>query len=104
MPFELISRKLENGMTTEQAIIHIQEMVSESLAAKGLQSQKLTEDTLLLGGTLNIDSLDLAGIVVGLTEITKRDPFQEGFIEFRTVGELASLYAGYESKVNTSAS
>jgi acyl carrier protein len=42
---------------------------------------------------LGIDSLDLATIVVQLTEATGEDPFQGGFIEFRTVGELTRLYS-----------
>jgi acyl carrier protein len=55
-------------MNVEQGIEQIQTMVSEALTAKGLPTQKLTEDTVLLGGGVNIDSLDLAGIVVTLTE------------------------------------
>jgi|HubBroStandDraft_2_1064218.scaffolds.fasta_scaffold310862_2 hypothetical protein len=90
-------------MNVEQGIEQIQTMVSEALTAKGLPTQKLTEDTVLLGGGVNIDSLDLAGIVVTLTEITQRDPFQDGFIEFRTVGELAKLYAECGDKVGVSA-
>jgi acyl carrier protein len=80
-------------MNTEQAKEYIQKMVSDALKAKGLTPQPLTEQTLLLGGPLAIDSLDLAAIVVNLTEISKKDPFANGFIEFRTVGELAKLYA-----------
>ena len=53
----------------------------------------MADDTLLLGGRLGIDSLDLAAIVVNLSEIAQNDPFANGFIEFRTVGELARLYA-----------
>ena len=80
-------------MNCEQAKEQIQQLVSEALAAKGLNAQQLTEDTLLLGGTLSIDSLDLAGIVVNLSELAQKDPCADGFIEFRTVGELARLYA-----------
>lgn len=80
-------------MNTEQVREHIERLVSEALAAKGVKAQPLTEATLLLGGTLSIDSLDLAAIVVNLSEISRKDPFAEGFIEFRTVGELAQLYA-----------
>jgi acyl carrier protein len=80
-------------MNVEQAKEHIQRLVTEALTAKGLAAQRLTEQTLLLGGTLSIDSLDLAGIVVNLSEIAQKDPFADGFIEFRTVGELARLYA-----------
>lgn len=80
-------------MNIEQLGQQIQRLVSEALAAKGFPSEQLTEQTLLLGGNLSIDSLDLAAIVVGLSELTQKDPFADGFIEFRTVGELAKLYA-----------
>jgi len=42
---------------------------------------------------LPIDSLDLAQIVLDLQSLTGRDPFEAGFIEFRTAGELASLFS-----------
>jgi acyl carrier protein len=48
---------------------------------------------LLLGGGLPIDSLDLAGLVVELELATGLDPFKDGFVEFRTAGELADLYS-----------
>jgi acyl carrier protein len=80
-------------MDVGQVSEHIQKLVSEALVARGLQSTIVTDDTLLLGGELGIDSLDLAAIVVNLSAIAQRDPFADGFIEFRTVGELARLYA-----------
>jgi len=79
-------------MDVEQAKQQIQRLVSEALAVKGCAPQSLNENTVLLGGTLGIDSLDLAGIVVNLAEISQKDPFADGFVEFRTVGELARLY------------
>lgn len=80
-------------MDVAQVREQIQNLVSEALVAKGLQSETVTDDTLLLGGELGIDSLDLAAIVVNLSGIAGKDPFAQGFIEFRTVGELARLYA-----------
>lgn len=80
-------------MNTNQIQGKIQELVTQALSAKGLPAERLSEQTLLLGGTLGIDSLDLAAIVVSLSEVTRKDPFAEGFIDFRTVGELAKLYA-----------
>lgn len=80
-------------MNAQQAQEQIKKLVSDALIAKGLGPQPVTEQTLLLGGALGIDSLDLAGIVVNLSEISRKDPFADGFIEFRTVGELARLYA-----------
>lgn len=81
-------------MNAEHVKEQIQTLVGEALAAKGMSAEPLTEDTPLLGGTLSIDSLDLAAIVVNLSEIAQKDPFAAGFVEFRTVGELARLYAG----------
>jgi acyl carrier protein len=59
---------------------------------KKLSVQPIGEETVLLGSDLGIDSLDLAAIVVELSETTGTDPFQNGFVEFRTVGELSDLY------------
>ena len=39
-----------------------------------------------------LDSLDLATLIVTLEEETGLDPFRDGFVEFRTIGELAALY------------
>ena len=80
-------------MIIDQVNAEIQRLVSEALVAKGQGLRTVSAETALLGGDLNIDSLDLAGIVVSLSEITQKDPFAGGFIEFRTVGELAQLYA-----------
>jgi len=68
-------------------------ILAEIMAAKGLEAPQLAGDTVLLGGSLGIDSLDLAALVVNLTQISQKDPFAEGFIEFRTVRELVRLYA-----------
>jgi hypothetical protein len=35
----------------------------------------------------------LAVLITGMEEATKKDPFKAGFRNFRTVGELASMYA-----------
>ncbi len=61
--------------------------------AKGDPHVVLTDETELLDGPLSIDSLDLAQVVLELQSVTGRDPFQAGFIEFRTVGELAALFS-----------
>lgn len=68
-------------------------ILTETLQAKGQAVPDLGDDTALLGGGLGIDSLDLAGLVVNLTETTGKDPFADGFVSFRTIGELARLYA-----------
>ena len=58
----------------------------------------LTDDVELLGSELQLDSLDLATIVVQLHELTGFDPFANEFIEFRTIGELVALFEARESK------
>lgn len=80
-------------MNADQIRGQIQRLVTEALEAKGSPAKALTDDTLLLGGDLGIDSLDLAGVVVNLSEFAQRDPFANGFVEFRTVGEMIRLYA-----------
>jgi acyl carrier protein len=61
---------------------------------KGTPVGSVGADTILLGG-IGLDSLDLAAIVVELQEMTGKDPFHEGFIEFRTVHELAVLFSNH---------
>jgi acyl carrier protein len=71
----------------------IQRILGDLASAKGASIGTVRESTRLLGGELPIDSLDLATLVVELEQVTGHDPFQSGFIEFRTVGELSRLYA-----------
>lgn len=68
-------------------------IIRQVLHDKGLNCHEIADSTPLLGSSLGIDSLDLATIVVQLTEVTGKDPFQGGFVQFRTVGELARLYS-----------
>ncbi|MBA3722583.1 MAG: acyl carrier protein [Parachlamydiaceae bacterium] len=51
----------------------------------------LKQDTDILNET-NLDSLDLAQVVIMLEEKTGKDPFAKGFINFRTIQDLAALY------------
>ena len=71
----------------------IETTLNQILDGKGDGSVTLHGDTELLDGALPIDSLDLAQIVLELQSLTGRDPFEAGFIEFRTVGELAALFS-----------
>ena len=80
-------------MSEQQAFEHIQQLVSNALATKGLPPVQLDTSTELLSGQVGIDSLDLAMLVREMEEISGHDPFRDGFIEFRTAGELARLYA-----------
>lgn len=79
-------------MTRNQLLERIRTTIERIAAEKNLTVPPIAEETVLLGSTLGIDSLDLAAIVVELSEVTGKDPFQDGFIEFRTVGELSDLY------------
>jgi acyl carrier protein len=60
--------------------------------AKGLPSAALSADTPLFSGA-GVDSLDLATIIVELETTTGVEPFKVRVPEFRTIGELAALFA-----------
>jgi len=80
-------------MTKHEIIEKIRKSIERIFDENGHQMvQSVAEDTVLIESDLGIDSLDLAAIVVELSEVTGKDPFQNGFIEFRTVGELSDLY------------
>ena len=80
-------------MSHTEILAHIQRILGDLASAKGARIGTIDESTTLLGGNLPIDSLDLAALVVELEQITGRDPFQTGFTDFRTAGELSRLYA-----------
>ncbi len=80
-------------MNAEEVRGHIQSVVDKILNQKGLPPVPLSNETRFLDGQVPIDSLDLAVIVTELEQATQVDPFKEGFRNFRTVGELANLYA-----------
>jgi acyl carrier protein len=79
-------------MIREEVLSKIQTVLDQILDAKGIERVALADDVALLNGAIPIDSLDLAQIVVELQNATGIDPFETGFIEFRTAGELASLF------------
>ncbi len=62
------------------------------LRDKGAATGAIEADTLLLNGPLDIDSLDLATLVVVMEEKTGLTPFANGFVLFHTAGELAKLF------------
>jgi acyl carrier protein len=70
----------------------IQQELTQILIEKGAVAPVITHDTLLLNGPLDIDSLDLATLVVLLEEKTGKTPFAGGFVLFHTAGELADLF------------
>lgn len=79
-------------MANDDAVKLVIRVLSQVIADKGQEVPPMTEGTVVLGGDLPVDSLDLAVSIVQLQNQTGRDPFREGFINFRTVGELAALY------------
>lgn len=72
------------------------ELIRSELATilndKGAPPPSIEAETLLLDGPLEIDSLDLATLVVVLEEKTGLTPFAKGFVLFHTAGELARLF------------
>jgi len=72
------------------------ERLRDASAARGSTNVQVNADTAIREGSLPVDSLDLAAIVVELESVTGHDPFSDGFINFRTVGDLVRLYSGAE--------
>jgi|GEM_PF-987440 len=70
----------------------ITEELTRIVAEKGETLPPLAVATPFLGGSLPIDSLDLATLLVVLERRLALDPFRSGFRQFTTVGELATLY------------
>ena len=79
-------------MSPEEVLRHIQRILGDLAQAKNVSIGVIKESTALLGGELPIDSLDLATLVVELEDVAGYDPFCEGFVDFRTAGELSRLY------------
>jgi acyl carrier protein len=80
-------------LSEEAVLARIEAAVGEIAGAKGTAQPKVSAASRMLGGELPIDSLDLATIVLQLDAETGHQPFKDGFIEFRTAGELAKLYS-----------
>jgi len=70
----------------------IRQELIQILTDKGAETGDITPDLVLLNGPLDIDSLDLATLVVTLEEKTGKTPFANGFVLFHTAGELAALF------------
>lgn len=61
------------------------------LADKGVDVSVIKTDSQFFRD-LQMDSLDLATLIVNLEQKFGVDPFRKGFITFLTVGELAHIY------------
>jgi acyl carrier protein len=70
----------------------IAEVLSSRSALPPGGAAALSDDALLLGGDFEMDSLDLATMIVNLQDATGKDPFADEFVEFRTIGELVELF------------
>jgi acyl carrier protein len=79
-------------MNQEEVLRLIENLLGTIASSKGLKAPQISAQTKLLGGEVGIDSLDLASLVHELEEATGHDPFQSGFVNFQTAGELAKLY------------
>ena len=80
-------------MTTDLVSSNLQSALDRILETKRRAAIPLAPGTELLGGNLPIDSLDLAQLVLEMQSITGKDPFESGFLEFRTAAELVQLFA-----------
>ena len=69
------------------------ESIREVMRQNDIEETSLTAETAILTDTA-LDSLALAEVLIVLEGKTRKDPFADGFINFRTVGELAKLYEG----------
>lgn len=67
------------------------ETILEVIQENGLEQRVLEPSSILLQDT-GLDSLALAEVLVKLELNTGKDPFKEGFVNFRTPEELARLY------------
>ena len=73
----------------------ILEAIRETLAAKGVKAPAVLDSKTPIDGSLGLDSLDWAAVIVRLEEKTGIDPFQRPVDrELKTVQDLVSLYEG----------
>jgi acyl carrier protein len=73
----------------------VEKVVGEFLTVfqnKGLTAPLMVSET-VLDGSLGLESLDFAEVVVRLEQVFGKDPFSGGTLpEVRTLGDLCSLY------------
>lgn len=78
-------------MPSDESLKLVTQALNKALIDNGHPEQQLKPGTNILHDT-PLDSMGLAVAVLNLEEVTGKDPFAEGFINFQTVGELAELY------------
>lgn len=76
---------------SDERVNEVIKIIKEVAKQNGHDNLELTSKTVILSET-PLDSLNLAEVVVRLETKTGKDPFSEGFVNFRTIGELAELY------------
>jgi acyl carrier protein len=67
-------------------------VIARICGERGLPAVALSDSDVLGEGGLELDSLDMATVVAELDAVLGKDPFAEGFPQFRTVGEFIRLY------------
>lgn len=80
-------------MKDSELVATIGAFVNNIRRNKGLAPILVGEATSLLEDDAGFDSLDLAALVVDLQIASGRDPFEHGFVNFASAGELAALFA-----------
>ena len=68
------------------------EVINRVLNDSGRSAREFQSDDSLIG-TIGLDSLDLAVMVVGMEQALGVDPFRSGAAPVATFGELVDLYA-----------
>lgn len=68
----------------------VEKVITQFLADRNLPQIQPEDDTNIL--EIGFDSIGLATLLADLEDETGMDPFKNGFINFRTVGELKDLY------------
>jgi len=77
----------------EQVARTVLEAIRETLAAKGLPPPPVLDRNTPVDGSLGLDSLDWAAVIVRLEEKTGADPFQKPVErELKTVADLVAMY------------
>jgi len=79
-------------MDTGNVIALIRDFTVRRSEERGLPAVEVSEETVLMGDTTGLDSLDVATLIFELQQATDYDPFADGFIEFQTAGELARMF------------
>lgn len=72
----------------------VDKAIAKILADRKLPDVELVDDSVILD--LGFDSIDLAILIADLQDEFGFDPFENGFINFKTVGELKGLFGESE--------